>query len=685
MMRTRVNRRDEGLGRTIQRLLTARHSHRFIVVGLFGLSALMELTVLRFSHHRLDYALTESDLHLSTRRALSFRETKTTAGLSRRQVASFYAFRYRATKSERSWRDAKIDFFANNGFSLALQTTSAMGEHAESANTTFLVYQGPHEDPFIVSFEHATNTWIGPVHVGTSMLGQLTDPLVPVDPTSRSAAASTSSIVGNNRGQPSIVIDSKGYLHVTYGGDGGDEQFAGRLVDGLDTPTDDYGSGRVIHASSRHPYDIREWTTHTSRSGSPLSWRGSDCQFVKAMAGDQSNHSVTSPGASSVELYHFCRHGYQAASITYQRSTDDGETWSKPFAVLETQGAIKADRDDDGAIFVVSDGWSCRFRAGSRSARHIIAAACSYNRFRTGPDTRTDDDGRAQLRKKRTSALPALPPVTLPSSYNAYYLELDTRSQTWRNVRGQVLDGLPLNKERADVLLRALDTETPLSASRLDVNAFIRPVAVTISRPGRPHFMFQAPVPFINPSGTDDTSDAATLRHQKKLWYLGWTGSAWAEPAMVVSPDETGSVRAYDEDGDLAVTVDGNGEEVVTVTTSLTNQTHSVVQNFASLDQGRTWNRTDEGSGCWVAIRNHHGRFHTSSYVINGRPEARMVAYLEEPVTRQSNMAYRKLYLIGTDGPVLRTRRDAEVCRGVKTSEVGSMCSDFETTSEKLR
>jgi hypothetical protein len=152
---------------------------------------------------------------------------------------------------------------------------------------------------------------------------------------------------------------------------------------------------------------------------------------------------------------------------------------------------------------------------------------------------------------------------------------------------------------------------------------------------------------------------------------------------MAVSPDGTGSILEYDEDGDLAVTVERSGEEVITITMSLTNQTHSVVQNVVSLDRGRTWDRTDEAGECWIAIRNHHGRFHTSSHVVNGRPEARMVAYLDEPVNQQSNMAYRKLYLIGANGPVLRTRRDAEVCRGVKTSEDGSMCGDWSTTSDK--
>jgi hypothetical protein len=461
------------------------------VSGLLCLSALIELSVLRMSHIRLDYALTDSDQQFDTRRALAVRETAP-AGLRRPNVASLYAFPYTATESARSWRDAKVDFFANNGFSQALRTTSAMGEHAESVNVTFLVYQGPHEDPYVVSFDHSTCAWVGPVHVGTSMLGQLTDPLIPVT----TAAASAAPIVGNNRGQPSLAIDSKGYLHVTYGGDGGDEQFAGRLVDRLNATTDDYGSGRVIQASSRHPYDIREWTTHTSRSGSPLSWRGSDCQFVKVASDDPSNDS-------NVTLYHFCRHGYQAASITYQTSTDDGVSWSVPVPLLESEGV--AETNDEGADTATRDGWSCRFRAGSHSARHIISAACSYQRLRTGPDTRTDD-GRAQLRKKRTSALPALQPITLSASYNAYYLELDTRSQTWRDVRGNALDELPLTKERADGLLLALDTETPLRASSPELNPFIRPVAVTMTRPGRPHLIFQAPVASIKPPGTNDTA-----------------------------------------------------------------------------------------------------------------------------------------------------------------------------------
>jgi hypothetical protein len=163
-----------------------------------------------------------------------------------------------------------------------------------------------------------------------------------------------------------------------------------------------------------------------------------------------------------------------------------------------------------------------------------------------------------------------------------------------------------------------------------------------------------------------------------------------------------------DEDGDItAHPVNGMygsppSREILSVTLSLSNRTHSLVRTLTSLDHGASWVKAGTGSHgdrgyddgrdaherVWMAIRRHHGRLIPSSYVLGGRMGARtLLAYLEEPaaVSRRDSASiatpaavpvYRKLYLIGPDGPIPRARAEAEVCRGVVMSGGdGSICA----------
>jgi hypothetical protein len=172
--------------------------------------------------------------------------------------------------------------------------------------------------------------------------------------------------------------------------------------------------------------------------------------------------------------------------------------------------------------------------------------------------------------------------------------------------------------------------------------------------------------------------------------------------------DEDGddSYQEEDEDGDIAAEpVDGEygsptSREDLAVTMSAANRTHSMVRTVTSHDHGASWRaasgrRGDAGEqqrGAWMSIRLHHGRLVPSSYVFGSRSGARIMAYLEEPAVSRTPAGsaavsssfpaavsvYRKLYLIGPDGPFPRARSDAEVCRGVVMSGGdGSMCASL--------
>lgn len=62
-------------------------------------------------------------------------------------------------------------------------------------NVTYVAYQGPGLDPYVIAFNHVERTWIGPIKVGENPLDAARD----------------------MHGAPSITVDGAGYLHVFYG------------------------------------------------------------------------------------------------------------------------------------------------------------------------------------------------------------------------------------------------------------------------------------------------------------------------------------------------------------------------------------------------------------------------------------------------------------------------------------
>jgi len=203
-----------------------------------------------------------------------------------------------------------VDYFANNGYAKAFDTMQyPMGLYDASQDTTYVVYQGPHEDPYIVSYHHASKQWIGPIQAGVSLLGHETDPVQMHDGrvTSKSlarlglgGAEAHTRFSADNHGKPAIVIDDNGYIHISFGAHGGDPELKKKLGR---NQFGDYSGGRQTHVRSKRPYDIREWEV---MENSKLSWNGCYAQFVKIGS----------------HIYHFVRHGAHVSCWTYQRSID---------------------------------------------------------------------------------------------------------------------------------------------------------------------------------------------------------------------------------------------------------------------------------------------------------------------------------------------------------------------------
>jgi hypothetical protein len=180
-------------------------------------------------------------------------------------------------------------FFTNNAYGNPVAYSP--GVHKD--DVTYISYQGPLEDPWVASYNHETDSWAGPYKAGVSLLGK--DPNIKID----------------NHGRPSLVVDSAGYIHVFYGGHGGDTTLHG------ENPLGNTHSGELRHRVSRNPYDISSWRTLDN-----ISNFGTYTQAVTMGNGD---------------IYLFYRHGAHQSDWVYQRSTDNGITFAKPVSVIKSE------------------------------------------------------------------------------------------------------------------------------------------------------------------------------------------------------------------------------------------------------------------------------------------------------------------------------------------------------------
>ena len=184
------------------------------------------------------------------------------------------------------------DHFADNGLGNAVAVIQhPAGEHHNGI--TYLSYQGPQEDPYVVSYNHNTDEWLGPFKAGVSIMGK--------DPNRKKKI--------DNHGKPTMIIDNEGYIHVFFGGHGGLDHLHGP------NPLGNHHYGENKHVVSKRPYDITEWEELDT-----IPPFGTYNQVVKMDNGD---------------IYLFYRHGAHRSDWVYHKSTDNGRTFGKPVSFLK--------------------------------------------------------------------------------------------------------------------------------------------------------------------------------------------------------------------------------------------------------------------------------------------------------------------------------------------------------------
>ncbi len=141
---------------------------------------------------------------------------------------------------------------------------------------TYLVFHGGGEDyldPLIVSYDHSSKQVVGPIKAGDNPLSDLSD----------------------EHGNPAVMVDALGHIHVFFGGHG--------------------NIGKMIHAVSKHPNDISTW-----RIIENINPKATYPQLLR-----------TSDGT----IYYFYRKGNHRDDWVFVTSSDNGLTFNHETSVIQ--------------------------------------------------------------------------------------------------------------------------------------------------------------------------------------------------------------------------------------------------------------------------------------------------------------------------------------------------------------
>lgn len=354
-----------------------------------------------------------------------------------------------ATKPGGKQKDTKgiemVDYFANNGFGNAV----AVVQHPSGVyhkGITYIAYQGPLEDPYVASYNHTTKEWKGPFKAGVSIMGK--------DPNRKKRI--------DNHGKPSILIDDEDYIHIAFGGHGGTPELGENVLG-------NHHYGENLHAVSKSPLDISSWQTLDN-----ISPFGTYSQFVKMDNGD---------------MYLFYRHGAHRSNWVYQKSTDNGNTFSAPVSFLKHKRRTDIEAEDSWYPWV------------SKGNGDDIIVAFDYHICR---DRNNTQDERGHIAER----------------HNLYYMVFNTKTGLWTNVKKEPLD-MPLTKEMADkkTLIKATGTDwTFQGVAAVDPN-------------GNPHVCIT-----IGPDVGKERSGSKYIQHFR------WDGEVWQESENSNLPSGNGDL-----------------------------------------------------------------------------------------------------------------------------------------------
>ena len=256
------------------------------------------------------------------------------------------------------------------------------GWHKLVGNKVYITYQGHLTDPYVASYDLTSNQWDGPYKAGHSTLSKGERKI-------------------DSHGRPIIEVDSQGYIHIVFGGHGGERE-DGLNPLSIDTP---HAGGRMKHVVSEKPYDLSQFVEKND-----ISPFASYTRSYKMANGD---------------IYFFTRAGTHKSPWVYYKMHNGSQTFEPPVIVTwptpDKNDPIKVDthyitpvKVSDTEIAITSLWHACNFKE-EHDKTH-------YNRL------------------------------------NAYYMKLDTINDTFYNIKNEPLT-LPLTLAATNKYTLAYNSE----------------------------------------------------------------------------------------------------------------------------------------------------------------------------------------------------------------------------------
>jgi hypothetical protein len=353
----------------------------------------------------------------------------------------------------------------------------------------------------------------------------------------------------DNHGKPSMIIDDLGYIHIFFGGHGGMPHHG-------ENPLGNHHYGENKHVVSKRPLDITEWEELDT-----IPPFGTYNQVIKMDNGD---------------IYLFYRHGAHRSDWVYHISTDNGRSFGPAISFLKHKR-----REDVQGV----DSW---YPWVGRGQGDEIIVSFDYHLCW---------DGKA--RKRGHTA----------NREDLYYMTFDTKTKTWRNVKGEVLP-MPLTREVADAKAKVVDSGefwTFNGAAALDPN-------------GRPHILM---------NGGKDIGKITG--GPKSPIHYRWNGQRW-DGGNVVGPLGSRADLDVHSATELSLYISYKDEKG-----------NAVLARRDSKDAGESFKKEK------ILFKHGRGGFAISALIENAHPDARMII-----TPKSSGTDLKKMYLIGDKGPVQR-------------------------------
>ena len=207
--------------------------------------------------------------------------------------------------------------------------------------------------------------------------------------------------------------------------------------------------------------------------------------------------------------------------------------------------------------------------------------------------------------------------------HDAYYMVFNTKNGTWRNVQGDNLN-IPVTREMADektLVARTGKDWTFNGSAHLDTN-------------GHPH---------IATSIGKDLGDKTG--GPKQTTYFRWTGNEWSNGNIVNAQSR---IDNTDTRGDFIV----NSPNNVSFLLGYEEKNDGVIAYMNSNDDGKTFTKGKE------LLRRPGANWALTSIIENAHPDARIIVG-----EKLKNSSWRKVYLIGDNGPVKRLAAQANTVK----------------------